>query len=116
MPFVAGSPGTLSQALQGAAVDVATLQRRYGPQLAIGRKVPGVVPNCHAYLEIWPVGLRTYNLLVPNFLNLPFLLFGVGPPKATVGFISRRRWRHTCFIHVWPMPSAGSSSCERAPL
>ena len=85
MPFVAGSPGTLSQALQGAAVDVATLQRRYGPQLAIGRKVPGVVPNCHAYLEIWPVGLRTYNLLVPNFLNLPFLLFGLGPPKATVG-------------------------------
>ena len=44
-----------------------------------------MVPNCHAYLEIWPVGLRTYNLLVPNFLNLPFLLFGLGPPKATVG-------------------------------
>jgi alkylhydroperoxidase family enzyme len=85
MPFVAGSPETLSQALQGAAVDVATLQRRYGAQLAIGRKVLGVVPNCHAYLEIWPVGLRTYNLLVPNFLNLPFLLFGLGPPKDTVG-------------------------------
>lgn len=85
MPFVAGPPGTLSKALQGAAVDVATLQRRYGPQLAIGRKVLGVVPNCHAYLEIWPVGLRSYNLLVPNFLNLPFLLFGLGPPKATVG-------------------------------
>ena len=45
MPFVAGSPGTLSQALQGAAVDVATLQRRYGAQLAIGRKVLGVVPT-----------------------------------------------------------------------
>jgi len=87
MPIVAGSPGTLSQALRGDAVDVATLQRRYGPQLAIGRKVLGVVPNCHAYLEIWPVGLRTYNLLVPNFLNLPFLLFGLGPPKATVGLV-----------------------------
>ena len=87
MPIVAGSPGTLSQALRGAAVDGATLQRRYGPQLAIGRKVLGVVPNCHAYLEIWPVGLRTYNLLVPNFLNLPFLLFGLGPPKATVGLV-----------------------------
>jgi len=85
MPCVAGSPKTLSQALQGAAVDVATLQRRYGAQLAVGRTVLGVVPNCHGYLEIWPVGLRTYNLLVPNFLNLPFLLFGLGPPKATVG-------------------------------
>lgn len=87
MRIVAGSPGTLSQALQGAAVDVATLQRRYGAQVAIGRKLLGVVPNCHAYLEIWPVGLRTYNLLVPNFLNLPFLLFGSGPPKATVGLV-----------------------------
>jgi hypothetical protein len=41
---------------------VATLQRRYAAQLAIGRKVLGVVPNCHAYLEIWRVGLRSYNL------------------------------------------------------
>jgi alkylhydroperoxidase family enzyme len=33
------------------------------------------------------VGLRTYNLLIPNFLNLPFLLLGFGPPKATVGLV-----------------------------
>jgi alkylhydroperoxidase family enzyme len=64
---------------------LATLQHRYGAQLAIMRKLLGVVPNAPAYLEIWPVGLRTYNVLVPNFLNLPFLLIGSGPPKATVG-------------------------------
>ena len=139
MPIVAGSPGTLSQALRGAAVDVATLQRRYGPQLAIGRKVLGVVPNCHAYLEIWPVGLRTYNLLVPNFLNLPFLLFGLGPPKDTVGLAMYSASRaagcayctaHSCAFalrrgagedHVARVasryqPEGGASSAERSAL
>jgi alkylhydroperoxidase family enzyme len=38
-------------------------------------------------MEIWPPGLLSYHLLVPNFLNLPFLLFGAGPPKATVGLV-----------------------------
>jgi alkylhydroperoxidase family enzyme len=79
------SRGTLSGALEGASVDPATLRRQYGPQQAIARKLLGVVPNASGFLEIWPPGFRTYNLLVPNFLNLPFLLFGAGPPKATVG-------------------------------
>ncbi|MGJ5666644.1 carboxymuconolactone decarboxylase family protein [Rhodococcus aetherivorans] len=79
------SPGTIAQALHGSSVDMVTLQRRYGAQFAMVRKVLGVAPNAAAYLEIWPIGMRTYNVLVPNFLNLPFLLFGFGPPKATVG-------------------------------
>ena len=53
--------------------------------LELARELLGVVPNCHPLLEIWPVGLRTYNLLVPNALNLPFSLWGMGAPKAQVG-------------------------------
>jgi len=43
------------------------------------------VPNCDKYLEIWPAAFRTYNLMVPAFLNLPALLFGRGAPKDIVG-------------------------------
>ncbi|MDY7100002.1 MAG: hypothetical protein S0880_02335 [Actinomycetota bacterium] len=43
------------------------------------------MPNADRHLEIWPVGFRTYNLLVPNLLNLPASLLGVGAPKQLVG-------------------------------
>jgi hypothetical protein len=65
----------------------------------------GVVPNCDRYLEIWRPGLRTYNLMVPAFVNLPLLLFGRGAPKDVVGlglYASSRAARcaycsaHTC--------------------
>jgi alkylhydroperoxidase family enzyme len=81
------SVDTLAAALRDASVDAATLRRRYGPNLAIVRAVLGEVPNHFAYLEIWPTGMRTCNLLIPNFLNLPFLLYGAGPPKETVGLV-----------------------------
>jgi hypothetical protein len=45
----------------------------------------GVVPNCDPYLEIWPPAFRTYNVMVPNFLNLPFLVWGFGARRATIG-------------------------------
>lgn len=46
----------------------------------------GVVPNCDRYLEIWPPAFRTYNIMVPNLLNLPVPVFGVGgPPAGVVG-------------------------------
>jgi hypothetical protein len=30
------------------------------------------------YLEIWPPAFRTYNLMVPNFFNIPAYTVGVG--------------------------------------
>jgi alkylhydroperoxidase family enzyme len=45
----------------------------------------GVVPNCDPYLEIWPTAFRSYNVMVPNFLNLPLLIWGLGAPRSTVG-------------------------------
>jgi len=50
------------------------------------KKLIGVIPQCDVYLEIWPTGFRSYNVMVPNLLNLPFLVWGVNTaPPAAVG-------------------------------
>jgi hypothetical protein len=49
-----------------------TLHNRYGPLLELVRTVVGVVPYCDRYREIWEPAFRTYNIVVPNFSNLPF--------------------------------------------
>lgn len=56
----------------------------YGPMLELVRMLLGVVPNCDRYLEIWKPAFRTYNIMVPNFLNLPVSVFGVGGAPADV--------------------------------
>lgn len=72
--------------LESDAVPMVALQQRYGALLELVRVLIGVVPNCDRYLEIWPPAFRSYNLLVPNFLNLPFSVFGIGgAPKELVG-------------------------------
>jgi alkylhydroperoxidase family enzyme len=76
---------TLASVLSPSAIEMAELRRRYGDLLELVRRLIGVVPNCDPLLEIWPTAFRTYNLLVPNFLNLPALLFGGGAPKEIVG-------------------------------
>jgi alkylhydroperoxidase family enzyme len=96
---------TLAQELEPAKVDLQQLYRDYKPMLHLVRELIGVVPNCDPYLEIWPTGFRTYNLLVPNLLNLPAALFGQGAPKDLVGlamYVSSRAAQcmycsaHTC--------------------
>ncbi len=76
---------TLAQALSSATVDFDQLENDYEPMLRLVRELIGVVPNCDPYLEIWPIGFRTYNLLVPNLLNLPASLIGQGAPKELLG-------------------------------
>jgi alkylhydroperoxidase family enzyme len=61
------------------------LDHHYRPLLTFVETLIGVVPNCDPYLEIWQPGFRTYNLIVPNLLNLPFSLAGIGAPKDVVG-------------------------------
>jgi hypothetical protein len=75
----------LAHILEKDAVPFRTLEQRYGALLALVRALIGVVPNCDPYLEIWPPAFRTYNVMVPNFLNLPVLVWGMGAPKAAVG-------------------------------
>lgn len=76
---------TLARSLRPAAVDFSRLRREHEPLLHIVRLLIGVVPNCDPILAIWPAGFRTYNLLVPNLLNLPFSVLGFGPPAVTLG-------------------------------
>lgn len=75
----------LVELLEKDAVPFETLHSRYGALLELVRKLIGVVPNCDRYLEIWPAAFRTYNVMVPNFLNLPFLVWGLGAPRPAVG-------------------------------
>jgi hypothetical protein len=61
----------LVELLEQEAVPFETLHTRYGSLLELVRKILGVVPNCDPYLEIWPPAFRSYNMMVPNLLNLP---------------------------------------------
>jgi alkylhydroperoxidase family enzyme len=73
--------------LESEAVPFATLRQRYGALLELVHALLGVVPNCDPYLEIWPVAFRSYNVMVPNLLNLPSMLWGLGAPRSTVGLV-----------------------------
>jgi hypothetical protein len=75
----------LVRLLRSGAVPFETLHARYGGLLELVRTLIGVVPNCDPYLEMWPPAFRTYNVMVPNFLNLPLLIWGLGAPKDVVG-------------------------------
>lgn len=75
----------LVELLEREAVPFDTLHERYGSLLQLVRRLLGIVPNCDPYLEIWPPAFRAYNVMVPNLLNLPFLLWGLGAPRASVG-------------------------------
>ncbi|MEW6470689.1 MAG: hypothetical protein AB1679_00255 [Actinomycetota bacterium] len=95
----------LVKLLDDDAVPVETLHTRYGPLLELVRNLLGVVPNCDCYLEIWPPAFRTYNVMVPNLLNLPFMVWGLGASRSTVGlamYVSSRTAEcaycsaHTC--------------------
>lgn len=75
----------LTELLEGDAVPIETLTARYGALLELVRKLLGVVPNCDPYLEVWPPAFRAYNVMVPNLLNLPFMVWGLGAPRESVG-------------------------------
>jgi AhpD family alkylhydroperoxidase len=80
------APDSLAELLLPHVVPMAVLHGRYGALMELVRTLIGVVPNCDRYLEIWPPAFRTYNLVVPNLMNLPAAVFGIGgAPKAQVG-------------------------------
>lgn len=76
---------TLYNYLKPYQVDFEKLHQEYQPMLKLVKELIGVVPNCDPVLEIWPIGFRTYNLFVPNFLNLPHSLFGKKKLKGMMG-------------------------------
>ena len=92
---------TLAQQIEAASVDFADLERDYRPLLRLVEQMIGVVPNCHPYLEIWPPAFRTYNMLMPNLLNVPQALLGQGAPKDLVGLSMY------CLLYTSPSPRDG---------
>lgn len=77
---------SLAQLLHGSTVGWDDLDARYHSLLELVRALLGVVPNCDRYLEIWPPAFRMYNVMVPNLLNLPVPVLGIGgPPPSVVG-------------------------------
>lgn len=76
----------LTALLHDSRVGWEVLEERYHSLLQLVDTLLGVVPNCDRYLEIWPPAFRAYNIMVPNLLNLPVPVLGVGgPPPAVVG-------------------------------
>src|SRR5215210_6890751 len=108
---------TLAQSLRPAAVDFSRLNHEYGPLLRIVRMLIGVVPNCDPVLAIWPAGFRSYNLLVPNLLNLPFSVWGFGPSVVTLGLslcaASRAAQCAYCTAHTCAFTLRRGSSPEK---
>jgi alkylhydroperoxidase family enzyme len=91
------TPDTMALSLEPSAVDLSRLGREYRPLLQLVRLVIGVVPNCDSLLAIWPTGFRSYNLLVPNLLNLPFSVWGWGPPVVPLGLaLYTASWTARC--------------------
>lgn len=81
-----GPAASLAPLLHESRVGWDVLEDRYGALLRLVDTVLGVVPNCDRYLEIWPPAFRTYNIMVPNLLNLPVPVLGLGgPPPGVVG-------------------------------
>ena len=78
---VAGA--SLAPLLHDSMVDWDVLQGRYGPLLRLVETMLGVVPNCDRYLEIWPPAFRSYSIMVPNLLNLPVPVLGLGGPPLS---------------------------------
>ncbi|AFY56940.1 hypothetical protein Riv7116_4519 [Rivularia sp. PCC 7116] len=76
---------TLANQLLPSSVDFSRLHQEYSPLLNLVKLLIGVIPNCDPILEIWQVGFRTYNLLVPNLLNLPISLIDTKSNKALLG-------------------------------
>src|SRR5919206_731751 len=73
------------QLLRDSMVGWDVLDERYHALLQLVNRLLGVVPNCDRYLEIWPPAFRTYNVMVPNLLNLPVPVLRLGgPPPAVV--------------------------------
>lgn len=111
-----GDAVTLADAVAPAAISAETLHRRHGPLLGLVRVLIGVVPNCDAYLEIWPPGFRSYNVMVPNLLNVPAVLLRQPRFKQALGLAMYAASRaagcaycsaHTCAFALRRGASAG---------
>lgn len=70
---------TLIPLLHEHMIPMEKIEQDYPAFTSIVRVLIGIVPRCDAYLEIWPTAFKSYNLIVPNLMNVPFNQLNVGP-------------------------------------
>lgn len=72
------SDDTLFPLLQPHLVPMEEIEKLgYSSVLSLVQILIGVRPTCDMVLQIWPPAFESYNLIVPNFLNLPEIILGV---------------------------------------
>ena len=82
------SDDTMFPLLQGHLVPMNVVEERgYSSVLSLVQVMIGTRPTCDMALEIWPPAFRAYNIIVPNFLNIPHMILGV-PGAVDVGLVS----------------------------
>ncbi|CAM9096241.1 unnamed protein product [Ectocarpus sp. 6 AP-2014] len=69
---------TLEFHLRPYRIPMDTLRVKHSAVLDLVTTLLGVTPRCDQYLELWPPGFETYNVMVPNLFDIPFCDFGVG--------------------------------------
>lgn len=86
------------------AISLTEMDDRYHSILSLVRALIGVVSNCIGILEIFPPACTTYNLIVPNCINIPFLTWGVGAPVDLVALATYYAARSSqcayCSLHT----------------
>jgi len=71
------SATTLAQLLDAHKVNSAVLSEKYAASDRLFKAIMGRIPSAHEYLEIYPSAFQAYNLIIPSFLNLPYMLWGI---------------------------------------
>jgi hypothetical protein len=107
----------LTSLLKADAVPLATLHARYGGLLELVQMLIGVMPNSDPYFEIWPPAYRTYNVMVPNFVNLPFAIWGMAAPPDILGLAMYASSRATecsyCAAHTCSFALRRGATAEK---
>lgn len=66
--------------------------------------ISGVTPRCDQYLELWPEGFETYNVMVPNLFDIPFCDFGMGTltphMRSIPAYVASRRVFSVLLLYV----------------
>lgn len=100
----AAHPETVAAMLKNHRVSFKELKRQYYPMLRLEQMMIGASPNSDTYLAIWPTGLRTAMLIIPNFLNCPQLLLGRKAWASKIGlamhYSARSAKSRYCSLHT----------------
>jgi len=92
------SDDTIFPLLQRHLVPMNVVEERgYSSVLSLVQVMIGTRPTCDMALEIWPPAFRAYNIIVPNFLNIPHMILGV-PGPSTWG-----SYRSPCTLRAVPV-------------